>query len=203
MKIPSLDLEDSFWQQGYKHIAGVDEVGRGALAGPLVVAALIFSRQIQRSSLRREIRDSKQLSPAKRSALLQPICELSLGWAVAISSAAEIDECGIVEAFALAFARCQANLFPRAEHFLVDGRHARLKSLPDVTMLVKGDQRCLSIAAASILAKVLRDELMEGRYERLYQGYRFAQHKGYGTALHYELIKKNGYCPIHRCSFVS
>lgn len=176
-------------------IAGVDEVGRGPLAGDVVTAAVILDpdRPIE------GLRDSKKLTAARREALAEDIRERSIAWAVARASVAEIDELNILQASLLAMHRAVAALEPQPGYVLVDGNRLprwQYASEP----VVKGDDRVPAIAAASILAKVQRDnELVE--LEQQYPGYGFAKHKGYPTAMHLEALKSLGVTPVHRRSF--
>jgi ribonuclease HII len=197
---PDLSHEEKLWL-AYKHIAGLDEAGRGALAGPVCVGAVILPDDnpllLQALS---GVRDSKQLSPRQRDQLNPRIKEVSRGWGVGFASSDEIDALGIVPATRLAASRAlqTVSLFP---DFLLTDFRLELPEL-DVSQaaLVKGDQRSLSIASASILAKTARDELMmelDGRYPQ----YGFARHKGYGTLTHRRMIANLGFSPIHRKTF--
>jgi ribonuclease HII len=197
---PDLSNEEKLWL-AYKYVAGLDEAGRGALAGPVCVGAVILPDDnpllLQALS---GMRDSKQLSPRQRDQLNPRIKEISRGWGVGFASSDEIDALGIVPATRLAASRAlqSVSLFP---DFLLTDFRLELPEL-DVSQaaLVKGDQRSLSIASASILAKTARDELMmelDGRYPQ----YGFTRHKGYGTLAHRRMIAKLGFSPIHRKTF--
>jgi ribonuclease HII len=176
-------------------IAGIDEAGRGPLAGPVVAAAVILdpSRPIP------GLRDSKLLSPARREALAAAIRERSLAWAVAAAEVAEIDALNILEATLLAMRRACDGLAPAPDEALVDGNRAPTLPCP-VRAVVKGDRDVPAISAASILAKTVRDALLL-ELDRRYPEYGFAQHKGYGTASHLAALQAHGPCPAHRRSF--
>jgi ribonuclease HII len=198
--VPTLIHEQRLWATGYRHVAGVDEVGRGAWAGPVVAAAVILPPDDPDLPERLAgIRDSKCLTPARREALLPVIRECAVGLGVGIVPPAEIDALGIVPATRRAMAQALANLAPPADYVLLD-----YISLPDVSLhqfsLPKGDALVLSIAAASIVAKVSRDGLMVELEDRL-PGYGFARHKGYGTAQHRAALSALGPSRIHRLSF--
>jgi ribonuclease HII len=189
--------------QGITRIAGVDEAGRGPLAGPVFAAAVIFPVDWMREGLPaplREVNDSKQLSPATRERLFAELtARPEIRHAVARVDAPMIDEINILRATHRAMNLALAQLQPAPEHALVDGLPVKTMSLPH-TAIVSGDALSYSIAAASILAKVSRDRWMR-ELDRLYPGYGFAQHKGYGTARHLAAIKALGACPVHRQSF--
>jgi len=197
---PDLSNEEKLWL-AYKYVAGLDEAGRGALAGPVCVGAVILPDDnpllLQALS---GVRDSKQLSPRQRDQLNPRIKEISRGWGVGFASSDEIDALGIVPATRLAASRAlqSVSLFP---DFLLTDFRLELPEL-DVSQaaLVKGDQRSLSIASASILAKTARDELMM-ELDGWYPQYGFARHKGYGTLTHRRMIAKLGFSPIHRKTF--
>jgi len=199
-RFPTLVYEERAWTQGYCHVAGLDEAGRGAWAGPVVAAAVILPA-LEPSLLQRlsGVRDSKQLTAARRETLLDAIQAQALTWGVGAVPPAEIDALGIVPATRKAMGRALANLSLSADFLLID-----YLPLPDVTLpqlsLPKGDTLVLSIAAASIVAKVARDRLMVQLDER-YPGYGFARHKGYGTPQHQAALQALGPCQIHRLSF--
>ncbi len=197
---PDLTYEKHLWLH-YQHIAGLDEAGRGALAGPVAVGAVILPNDKTRlSSTLSGVRDSKQMTPLTRELLAPRIKEIALTWSVAFASAVEIDLQGIVRATRLAATRavCGLSIFP--EYLLTDFR----LELPELdlsqTSLVKGDARCLSIAAASVLAKTARDTYMR-ELDSKYYGYGLAKHKGYGTQAHRLALKRMGMSNIHRKSF--
>ncbi|NMC12779.1 MAG: ribonuclease HII [Chloroflexi bacterium] len=196
---PDLSFESVLWEQDLHYIAGIDEAGRGALAGDVAAAAVIFSRESNLEHILAGVRDSKQMSPAQREYWSQEIKITALAWAVGFASNLEIDSLGIAPATRLAIHRALESLPIKPEHLLVD-----YIKLPDCTIpqtpLVKGDARSLSIAAASVIAKTARDELMR-HYERSFPGYGFAKHKGYGTASHRIALQQLGASPLHRCSF--
>lgn len=180
---------------GYRAIAGVDEAGRGPLAGPVVAAAVILPAGF-RSDL---IRDSKKLSPAARNRALTLIASEAVSFAFALSTHEEIDEINILQASLLAMRRAVERLSLAPDFLYVDGNRPIPCSVAQET-LVAGDSRCISVMAASIVAKVARDGMME-EYERVYPGYRFSAHKGYPTKEHLEAIRRLGPCPIHRKTF--
>ena len=189
------DLEAEFRRQGIVLLAGVDEVGRGPLAGPVVAAAVILSEASHFPGLT----DSKLLTPARRDFFDQELRQQALAFALQEIGVAEIEELGIGKASLKAMALAVQKLPLDPEFVLIDGPW-RLPIATAQQPVVKGDQRCLSIAAASILAKVYRDQLMQS-YHRLYPQYNFASHKGYGTREHLESIRRWGPCPLHRRTF--
>lgn len=183
---------------GYSYVAGIDEVGRGPLAGPVVAGLVVFPPGIKGRWLR-SVRDSKLLSKKEREDVLPRIREASLAAATGMSSAQEIEEIGIVPATRLAVSRALGSMALLPQYLLVDAL-----ALPDIDIpqksIVHGDARCLSIAAASIVAKVERDRLMIEADER-YPGYSFASNKGYASAEHLRALERLGPCAIHRLSF--
>jgi len=197
---PDLSHETEIWK-AHPHIAGMDEAGRGALAGPVCVGAVILPNNdpllLQTLS---GVHDSKQLTPRQRSGLAPLIQAAVLTWGIGYASAEEIDELGIVAATRLAAGRAFGMLSLVPDFLLTDFR----LELPELDIpqaaLVKGDQRSLSIASASILAKTARDEWMK-ELDSKFPGYNLARHKGYGTQLHGARIKELGYSPIHRKTF--
>lgn len=195
-----LSLEVSLWQAGQRLIAGADEAGRGAWAGPLVAAAVILPADPQRlAPLLGQVDDSKRLSPLAREQLLAAICAVAVAVAVGSVSAAEIDRYGLAFANRRALAQAIGNLKPPPDYLLLD-----YFSLPEVGLpqqgIPHGDGRVLSIAAASIVAKVTRDRMML-ELEARFPGYGFARHKGYGTQEHAAALARLGPCPLHRLSF--
>jgi ribonuclease HII len=197
---PDLNFELALWQQGFKLVAGIDEAGRGALAGPVAVGAVILPANLPDLAIQLPgIRDSKQLKPKDRELAAIVIKGIAVSWAVGLAEAAEIDQLGIARATRLAAMRAVNQLACVPQHLLIDYIKLNESDLPQ-TSLVKGDQRSLSIACASILAKTTRDELMI-RLGEQYPNYGFARHKGYGTAGHLAAIQACGACPIHRVSF--
>lgn len=192
---PTFEFEASLWGQGMNIIAGVDEVGAGCLAGPVVTAAVVLPREVNIAKLR----DSKTLSPAQREKIALEIKEVTVAWAIGLSTPQEIDEINIRQADFLAMRRALEGLKIEYDAVLSDGF-----AIPGLVChqqaIIKGDQKSKSIAAASIIAKVYRDALMV-EYEKEFPGYGFAQHKGYGTAEHCLALKTLGPCPIHRFSY--
>lgn len=191
-----LHFERRLWRLGYRWIAGCDEAGRGPLAGPVVAAAVVFPFE---TPIIPGIMDSKKLSMSRRRELVPIIRERALSWAVARVDEGEIDQLNILRASLKAMALALSRLELGPDAVLVDGNFAPPVALP-CTPLVHGDARSLSIAAASILAKETRDELMRG-YDCLFPQYGFAKHKGYPTREHLYAIKKNGVSVIHRRTF--
>lgn len=184
------------------NVAGADEVGRGCLAGPVVAAAVILPRKInfEKDPWLLEIHDSKLLRTSSRERLAPLIRDWALSSAIGVASVEEIDRLNILRASHLAILRAIQACSPQPRHVLIDGKLLpKDLSIPG-TAIVKGDQKCLSIAAASIIAKVWRDQQMN-QLEDLYPGYGFAQHKGYPTQAHTQALKKQGICQIHRRSF--
>jgi len=198
-----LHHERLLWSQGVTLVAGVDEAGRGPLAGPVVAAAVIFPAHWRESGIQaslRELNDSKQLTEAQREeffAILAGHPEIHHG--IAIVDSLMIDRVNILQATHRAMNEALAQLQPQPQHALVDGRPVSTLRVAQ-TALVKGDSLSYSIAAASVLAKVTRDRMMLG-YEREFPGYGFAEHKGYGTPQHLAAIAELGPCAIHRKSF--
>lgn len=194
---PSLVFEKYLWKAGFSRIAGVDEAGRGAWAGPVAAAAVILPADPSLTRILNRVRDSKLMTPMARETWAPHIKEAAAGWGVGFASAEEIDTLGILPATKLAARRALEGLLP--DYLITDYLIFPEMSLPQ-TALVKGDRRSLSVAAASVLAKTARDALMRELEDR-YPGYGFARHKGYGTRLHQEAIKKLRRCEIHRNSF--
>ncbi|HET9905622.1 MAG TPA: ribonuclease HII [Anaerolineales bacterium] len=197
---PNLNYEKRLWSC-YQYVAGLDEAGRGALAGPVAVGAVILPKDKTRlARTLAGVRDSKQMTPLERDALAPRIQEIAVAWSVAFASAEEIDTQGIVPATRLAALRALQNLSISPEYLLTDFR----LELPQVelgqTSLVKGDACCLSIAAASVLAKTARDAYMN-QLDSEYPNYGLGKHKGYGTQAHRLAMKQWGYSSIHRKSF--
>ncbi|MCZ2128269.1 MAG: ribonuclease HII [Anaerolineales bacterium] len=197
---PDLTHESALWT-AYPLIAGLDEAGRGALAGPVCVGAVILpTNSAPLLQTLNGVRDSKQLTPRKRSALAPLIRESALTSAVGFSSAAEIDSIGIVAAIRLAAVRALQALTFAPDYLLTDFRLDLPEAELSQTALVKGDQLSLTIACASILAKTVRDETMQNLSAE-YPAYGLAKHKGYGTSFHREKIIASGFSPIHRKTF--
>jgi ribonuclease HII len=201
--IDRFEFERVLWNQAVARVAGVDEAGRGPLAGPVVAAAAILPSKWAESGLPRELEglnDSKQLTATQRErffAFITSCGEIEFG--IAQVDAALIDEINILQATHRTMNDALAKLSPASEHALVDGRPVTTMRVPQ-TAIVKGDARSYSIAAASVLAKVARDRLML-EFDRQWPKYGFAGHKGYGTAQHLAAIAAHGPCPIHRRSF--
>ncbi len=198
---PNTFFESKFWKSGLLHVAGLDEAGRGALAGPVAVGAVILPNE--KALLSRTlagVRDSKQMTPRERESLAPRIKATALTWNVGFASAQEIDSQGIVCATRLAALRALNGLALSPQYLLTDFRLELPQLDISQTALVKGDAFCLSIAAASVLAKTARDELM-CELDLRYQGYGLGKHKGYGTQAHRSALGRLGYSPIHRKSF--
>jgi ribonuclease HII len=199
----SFEFEQPLWAAGVTRVAGVDEAGRGPLAGPVVAAAAILPPKWLASGLPAELsglNDSKQLTEVQRENFFSFITGCGeIEFAIAEVSAAVIDEINILQATHRAMNDALAKLNPLPPHALVDGRPVKTLRVPQ-TAIVKGDARSFSIAAASVLAKVHRDRLMQKFHEQ-FPVYGFAEHKGYGTAKHLAAIEKFGACPIHRLTF--
>ena len=197
-RVPSFTEERLLEAQGYQLIAGVDEVGRGALAGPVVAAAVILPGDLKTPWLD-EVRDSKQLSPAKRERLSQYIQQAAVSVSIGTVNHKVIDARGIVKATRLAMKLAISKLLPLPQYLLVD--YLRLPEIPlPQKGMIHGDSRCFSIACASIIAKVARDHLMV-RLDSVYSGYRLAEHKGYCTEGHVACLNRLGPSPVHRRSF--
>ena len=196
---PDFQFENRLWETGLHHIAGIDEAGRGALAGPVAAGAVIFARQETLLATLEGLRDSKQLTPADRNEWAVCLKKSAFAWGVGFASHREIDRLGIVPATRLAAQRALRDCECQAEHLLLDYLFLPEIAIPQ-TKLVKGDQRSLSIAGASVLAKTARDALLI-ELDHKYPGYQFTDHKGYGTPQHLEALKRLGPSPIHRCSF--
>lgn len=190
------ELENEIYAEGFSLICGVDEAGRGPLAGPVYAAAVILPRDIVIDGLN----DSKKLTEKKREALFDVITERALAYGIASASVQEIEELNILNATFLAMNRAIEKLDPVPELALIDGNRNTGIAMPS-RCVVKGDSRCADIAAASILAKVSRDRYMLTLAEK-YPQYHFEQHKGYGTKLHYEALREYGPSPEHRPSFL-
>ncbi len=199
LKIMNLRKEKHLWKKGYKYVAGLDEAGRGSLAGPVVAAAvMIKNRRLKIKGLLREIKDSKKLSPKKREMLYKLLIkEPNIEWGIGRISENIIDKINILEATKLAMKKAVNNL--KIDYLILDGN---FKIDLDIFQkpIKKGDNKVFSIAAASIIAKVTRDRIMK-RYHKKYPEYGFDKHKGYATKFHRQALKKHGPCKIHRMSF--
>lgn len=190
---PGWWLEETLWQAGLSRVAGVDEAGRGALAGPVVAAAVLLAPHQPYA-----YRDSKQLSAKERERLAQEITAHAVGWAIGCAGAAEIDAVGVLHATQLAAQRALSSINPPPEGLVTD--YLRLDFTGPVVAAIKADQQSLQVAAASILAKTYRDDLMR-KLDELYPEYGLAAHKGYGTPCHLAALAHYGPCPEHRVSF--
>lgn len=188
--------ENEKYQQGFKVVCGIDEAGRGPLAGPVYAAAVI----LKKGQTIEGVNDSKKLSEKKREALYNKIIDECLAYAIGVADEKEIDEINILQATFLAMKRAVDGLSIKPDCALVDGNQIPPLDC-SVTTVIKGDSKSESIAAASILAKVARDRYMLEMAQK-YPQYCFEKHKGYGTKLHYEMIEKYGICDIHRKSFL-
>lgn len=184
-------------EEGYTLVCGVDEAGRGPLAGPVFAAAVILPPD----TLIEGVNDSKKLSEKKREELFDIIREKALAYGIAAADHTEIDEINILNATYLAMRRAVAMLDPQPDLIIVDGNRLPPELPAEGRTLVKGDALCHSIACASILAKVSRDRFMLAMAEK-YPGYAFEKHKGYGTAVHIAALREHGMCPIHRRTFL-
>lgn len=191
------EFENKLYKTGIKTIAGIDEAGRGPLAGPVVVGVAIMKPE----SFIEGVNDSKKISEKKRELLYETITEEAIDWAVGIVNQEEIDEINILNATKKALKMAIMNLKVKPERIVVDAlEHMDTCGIP-YTSIIKGDAKVYSISAASIIAKVTRNRIMR-EYDEIYPEYGFSQHKGYGTAKHIQAIKEYGPCPLHRKSFV-
>jgi ribonuclease HII len=202
-RLPTLSQEQDLWQRGLIMVAGVDEVGMGPLAGPVVAAAVVFPATLPDSEvltfLPQGVRDSKTLSAKARERLDSEIHQAALATSISIIEVEEIDHINIYQAGLKAMRLALEQLPTTPEHALIDGRSPFGLPCPH-TAIIKGDRDIYSIAAASIVAKVYRDRLMTA-LDQLYPQYGFARHKGYGTAAHRAALRRFGPCPAHRQSF--
>ena len=198
--LPTLDAEARFWAQGIQRVAGLDEAGRGAWAGPVVAAAVILPLGDDVCAALTGVRDSKQMSPRLRETLAARIREVALAVGVGRGEQQEIDALGIVPATRLAMQRALAALSPAPEALVIDALRLPGVDLPQ-DAFPYADARSLSVAAASIIAKVTRDHWMADVAEANFPGYGFAQHKGYGTRQHREALHRLGVSPLHRLTF--
>ena len=190
------NIERDLNEKGYKYVCGVDEAGRGPLCGPVVAAACILPEGLYIEGLN----DSKKLSPKKRKAVFEQIKENAIAYCIAEASVEEINELNILEADMLAMRRAVDGLQIKADFAIIDGNVSRGFSIPTMAV-IKGDATSPSIAAASILAKVTRDEMCE-EMDKQYPEYGIAKHKGYGTKQHMDALRKYGPAPIHRTKFI-
>ena len=190
------EIEDGLKAQGIGVICGVDEAGRGPLAGPVYAAAVILPEHLEIPGLD----DSKKLTDKRRRELMPIIQEQAVAYGIGFATEQEIDEINILQATFLAMERAIAQLEGKADFALIDGNREKDFGLPVMTV-VKGDSRSANIAAASVLAKVSRDDYME-EMAKQYPQYGFEIHKGYGTKAHYEALRTYGHCPLHRVTFL-
>ncbi len=195
--MPDFSYENEALAKGFKYVCGVDEAGRGPLAGPVCAAAVILPGDCVIEGLN----DSKKISEKKREILFDIIVEKALAFSIAYGTLEEIEEYNILEATYIAMNRAIEGLSLKADFALIDGNRVPKGIKIPCETVVKGDSKSYSIAAASILAKVTRDRLMM-EYDQKYPEYLFSKHKGYGTKAHYEAIKQHGVCEIHRLSFL-
>jgi ribonuclease HII len=191
-----LKMENKLWKEGLTHIAGIDEAGRGPLAGPVVAAAVVFKSN---QNYIRGIRDSKAMTRRNRQLLKRIIEENAVSWGVGVIHQMEIDRINILQATLRAMLLAVKNLSVQPDYLLVDGNRAPDSCIPHETV-IRGDSLSMSIAAASIIAKVTRDNLMI-KYHDQYPQYGFNRHMGYATRKHVQAIRKHGFCPLHRRSF--
>ena len=195
---PTFNMEKQIWSKGYNLIVGIDEVGRGPLAGPVVAGAVILPQKPAKSWIS-QVRDSNELTEKKREKLSAIIKEKAVAWGLGMVSSEEIDTRGIMQATRMAMMMAVEQLSSTPQFLLVDA-----VKLPDLKLpqraIIRGDKLCLSIACASIVAKVARDRMMAD-FDISYPGYGFSKHKGYGTREHMLSLQKLGPCPIHRRSF--
>ena len=196
--MPDFELEAITKTKGFNLVCGVDEAGRGPLCGPVCAAAVILDPDTEIEG----VNDSKKLSEKKREALFEVIKEKAVAYCVAFASVEEIEEHNILQATFLAMNRAIEGLSKKADYALIDGNRVPKNITIPCETVIKGDAKSMSIAAASILAKVSRDRLLL-EYDEKYPEYNFAKHKGYGTKEHIEAIKKYGPCEIHRASFLT
>ena len=195
--MPDFSYEKKAIESGYRYICGVDEAGRGPLAGPVCAAAVILPIGIQIEGLN----DSKKLSEKRREQLYDVIIDRAVSYSVAFGTLEEIEEYNILNATYLAMNRAIEGLSIKPDFTLIDGNRVPSGISVACETIIKGDAKSSSIAAASILAKVTRDRLLI-EYDEKYPQYNFKKHKGYGTKEHYEAIKKYGVCEVHRLSFL-
>jgi len=194
---PTLDIEKALWKSGYSLVCGIDEVGRGCFAGPVCAGAVIFSKDCE---LIEGVADSKLLKSSQREKVAVKIKDLALAWFVAEVSVSKINKVGIGKATQMAFRKAIKSLGRSPDFVLIDAFYIKHLNRKRQKAVKDGDTICASISAASIIAKVYRDELMQKLHKK-YPQYGFDKHKGYGTKLHQDTIKKYGLSKIHRKSF--
>ena len=195
-----MEFEQGLWAQGCLSVAGIDEAGRGAWAGPVSAGAVILPAEPDILTILEGVRDSKLMTPAERETMFDVITANAAAWAVGKAEAEEIDRIGILNATKNAMKRAIEGLGVQPDHLLIDYVRLHDVTIPQ-TGIKHGDMLSLSIACASVLAKVTRDRYMRGEAAALYPQYGFDQHKGYGTKLHQQALAEFGPCPIHRRSF--
>ncbi|MEK9129819.1 MAG: ribonuclease HII [Patescibacteria group bacterium] len=197
------NFQEKKFSKKYRLIAGIDEAGRGCWAGPVVVGCVVFDSQAFKNEKLKEINDSKKLTPQKREKLFELICQNCLEWKIGIVFEKEIDNIGILNATIMAIKKAINDFSLKPDFLLMDALSNSKKNLSfgiPYQTFVKGDEKIFSIAAASILAKVSRDKILKEMAIK-YPQYGFEKHKGYGTALHLNALKKYGICEIHRKTF--
>ncbi|MBJ7280403.1 MAG: ribonuclease HII [Rhodoluna sp.] len=214
-QLPSLSFESTFFESGIRFVIGIDEVGRGSIAGPVAVGAALLDVQINTSDWPEKLQDSKLIFEKKREAIFADVSDWVRGWAVGMASSDEIEAHGIITALSLAGARALEELLAESSlreeiasagiQIILDGSHnwlgPKAMGIPVATK-TKADRDCVSVAAASVLAKVTRDRLMI-ELEETYPGYGLASNKGYASATHIAGLKEKGISPIHRTSWLS
>jgi ribonuclease HII len=193
---PTIDLEKKLWAKGYLKICGLDEVGRGPLAGPVVVGAVVIENE---SQFLEGVRDSKIMSEKKRDFFFEKIKEISTAWGIGVVESFEIDEFGISQAIQKAMERAIDSLGIDVDYLITDGNVQKIRNYP-MEVITDGDALHYSISAASVLAKVTRDNMMK-EYSKKYPEYGFEKHVGYGTKIHMEALERIGPCEIHRKCF--
>jgi ribonuclease HII len=197
MKNPNFKKELELWHKGYELIAGIDEVGRGAWAGPIVAAGVIFENKV----IIKGLNDSKKLTAIKRESLAEEIKSKALAWVVQLVDNSIIDEIGVGRANALVIDKVINKLAPRPDYLLIDQASlTKYKIRIPWQTIIRGDSQVCSIAAASIIAKVARDNMML-ELAKIYPQYGFEDHKGYGTQFHQQMLAKYAACPLHRRSY--
>jgi ribonuclease HII len=196
---PNLAYEECLWAAGYRRVAGIDEAGRGALAGPVVAASVIVPPDTALYGVWAEVRDSKLLTPRRRAILAEQIQASALAWGIGSTEPAQIDKIGIAAATRCAMQQAVASLEPPPDYLLIDWVRLPRLNIAQKS-LSKADRDIVAVAAASILAKVHRDGLMT-RLHEIYPVYRFQEHKGYGTPAHQRALAEHGACSEHRRSF--
>lgn len=198
MRYPNFNEEKILWQKGFKYVVGLDEAGRGPLAGPVVAAAVLIKPEFK---ILKEVKDSKKISAEKRERLFKILTNHpQIEWGIGIVSEKVIDKINIFEATKLAMLTALEDLNSNADHLILDGNFEISSEIPQKSV-IKGDEKVFSCTAAGIIAKVSRDRIMV-KYGKKYPEYGFKKHKGYGTSEHIKILCKIGPCPIHRKSFI-